>query len=79
MQTELLNDNCEWSELKKATENSRTTHDKDKVRLLCLSKLIKYCIRKGDDKKADKMLEEYKKTSLRLESAKVEVFEVMEL
>jgi hypothetical protein len=52
MLTELLNDNCEWSELKKATENAQTTHDEVDVRLLCLSKLIKYCLRKGYYEKA---------------------------
>ena len=76
MLTELLNDNCEWSVLKKATENAQTTHAGVDVRLLCLSKLIKFCLRKGYYEKAGKMFEEYK--TILPQSAKVEVFKVME-
>ena len=44
---ELLSDNCEWSDLEKAAEIARTKHNNVEVNLICLSKLIRYCINKG--------------------------------
>ena len=77
MLTELLNDNCEWKELKEASENAqRSAHGVTDIRLICLSKLIKYCIRKGDYEKTDELFEDYK-TNL-AKSNKQEVFEIME-
>ena len=74
--TELLNDNCEWSELKKAAENAQTTHDEVDIRLICLSKLIKFCLRKGYYENADKMFKEYEE--LLPKSSNVELFEIIE-
>ena len=76
MLTDLLNDDCPWSELKKASEEAQTDHHEADIRLICLSKLIKFCLRKGDYEKADEMFEEYK--TILPDSSKLDVFEIME-
>ena len=76
MLTELLNNNCEWSELKKAAGKAQTTHDEVDVRLVCLFKLIKFCLRKGDYKKAEELFKEY--GSILPKSANPQKFKIME-
>ena len=73
--TKLLIDDCEWSHLKEEADKARNHHDSINIRLICLSKLIKFCLRKGDFEKADEMFVEYKTT---LSKAKNATFELVE-
>ena len=77
--TQLLNDNCEWSDLEKAVEKVQTNHNKVGVSLICLSKLIEYCIRKGDHTTAEEKLNEYNATLPNCTPSELDVFEVKEL
>ena len=61
--------------MKKAAEEAESTHDSINVKLICLSKLIKFCLRKGDSEKADKMLQEYKATLVDSENVKFYLLE----
>ena len=77
MLTELLNDNCQWKDLKEAAEKAQTRASGDTdIRLICLSKLIKYCIRKGNYEKADELFEEYK--TILPKSNKKDILAIME-
>ena len=78
MLTELSNDNCDWSELTREAEHARTTHNVVEVNLICLSKLIKYCIRKGNYKTAEEKLNEYAATLPTCKPSEMEVFQVIE-
>ena len=75
--TELLNENCERKELEEAVENVRTRHDKIEISLICLSKLIKYCIKRCDLKTAEEKLNEYNDNLRECTSTQLGVFEVM--
>ena len=76
---ELLIDNCEWSEFEKAAESTRTSHNKVEVSLICLSRLIRYRIMKGDYEKATEQLNEYKDTLSACAKTELGVFEAIEL
>ncbi|XP_028410224.1 uncharacterized protein LOC114532829 [Dendronephthya gigantea] len=75
MLTNLLIDDCEWSDLKEAADKARDHHDSIDIRLICLSKLIKLCLRKGYFEKADEMFKEYKTTLSKSENVKT--FEIV--
>ena len=78
--TELLCDNCEWSDLVKEAENARTNHNNNvEVNLICLSKMIKYCIRKGDYKAAEEKLNEYNDPLRKCTPSEMDVFKIIEL
>ena len=77
---ELLNDNCEWSDLEKAVENAQTRHNmKVEVRLIGMSQIIRYWIMKGDYEKAEEKLNEYNATLPTCTGTELDVFEVIEL
>ena len=74
--TKLLNNNCTWSELKQASESAESSSEASGVKLICLSKLVAFCFRRGDFSKAEDLLEEYK--TILGKSQNTLVFEVME-
>ena len=78
--TKMLNNNCSWSELKQASESAEGSYDevnvKLEVKLICLSKLVSYCYRRGDFSQAEDLLGKYR--SVLSESKVSSVFEVLE-